>query len=228
MESSSSPTVRLFNALLVTMLAILTGLFSVRLQLIKPEDGDLKGMGFFIGSIAFPLLIFNTVATANIGAIDLGVIGACSLGKLFVLILTWLLTFVAYLPKRSRGQRILTAAVFAFFSVCSDDFAIGFPVIDALYSEEDMSIYITGNALVGSFIFVPLTIIGLAVGGALKGTGEGPEGLGCCRITRSILYDLATNPVLVMTCVGLLLKKHFKQHFRHFSRQIATSIFRFH
>ena len=206
MESSSSPTVRLFNALLVTMLAILTGLFSVRLQLIKPEDGDLKGMGFFIGSIAFPLLIFNTVATANIGAIDLGVIGACSLGKLFVLILTWLLTFVAYLPKRSRGQRILTAAVFAFFSVCSDDFAIGFPVIDALYSEEDMSIYITGNALVGSFIFVPLTIIGLAVGGALKGTGESPDGLGCCRITRSILYDLATNPVLVMTCVGLLLK----------------------
>ncbi len=202
MESSSSPTVRLFNALLVTMLAILTGLFSVRLQLIKPEDGDLKGMGFFIGSIAFPLLIFNTVATANIGAIDMGVIGACSLGKLVVLILTWLLTFVAYLPNRSRGQRILTAAVFAFFSVCSDDFAIGFPVIDALYTEEDMSIYITGNALVGSFIFVPLTIIGLAVGGALKGT----EGLGCCRIMRSILYDLATNPVLVMTCVGLLLK----------------------
>ena len=169
MESSSSPTVRLFNALLVTMLAILTGLFSVRLQLIKPEDGDLKGMGFFIGSIAFPLLIFNTVATANIGAIDLGVIGACSLGKLFVLILTWLLTFVAYLPKRSRGTTDFDcSSLLPFFSVCSDDFAIGFPVIDALYSEEDMSIYITGNALVGSFIFVPLTIIGLAVGGALK------------------------------------------------------------
>lgn len=203
-SNQSSPTLRLFNALLVTMLAILTGLFSVRLRLIRPEDGDLKGMGFFIGSIAFPLLIFNTVATANIGAIDLGVIGACSLGKICVGTMTWLLAFVAYLPKRSRGQRILTAAVFAFFSVASDDFAIGFPVIDALYKEEDMGIYITGNALVGSFLFVPLTIVGLAIGGALKGT-EG-QGSNYCRILGTILYDLATNPILVMTCVGLLLK----------------------
>ena len=28
-----------------------------------------------------------------------------------------------------------------------------------------------------------------------------------------------------MTCVGLLLKSIFKQHFRHFSRQIAKSHF---
>eukprot|EP00438_Fugacium_kawagutii_P035548 Skav214504 [mRNA] locus=scaffold1011:356928:371333:- [translate_table: standard] len=188
------------------MLAILSGLFSVRLNFVRPEDGDLKGMGFFIGSIAFPLLIFNTVATANIGAIDWGVIGACSLGKICVLSMTWFLAFVAYMPKRSRGQRILTAAVFAFFSVASDDFAIGFPVIDALYTEEDMdmSIYITGNALVGSFLFVPLTIIGLAIGGALKDTEEGS--VKCCRIWSTILYDLIRNPVLVMTCIGLLLK----------------------
>ena len=47
---------------------------------------------------------------------------------------------------RSRGQRILSASVFAFFAVASDDFAIGFPVIDALYVDLDMGIYITGNA----------------------------------------------------------------------------------
>ena len=202
---TASPTVRLFNALLVTMLAILTGLFCVRLRLIRPDEGDLKGMGFFIGSIAFPLLIFNTVATANIGAIDFGVIAACSLGKIAVMSLTWLLAFVAYLPHRSVGQRILTAAVFAFFAVASDDFAIGFPVIDALYGDEvDMSIYITGNALVGSFLFVPITIIAFAIGGALRGNNG--EASGCRAIGRTIIYDLVTNPVLVMTCVGLILK----------------------
>ena len=204
------PTVRLFHALLVTMLAILSGLICVRLRLISPDEGDLKGMGFFIGSIAFPLLIFNTVATANIGAIDLRVIAACSLGKIAVMSLTWLLAFMAYLPHRSRGQRILTASVFAFFAVASDDFAIGFPVIDALYGdEEDMSIYITGNALVGSFLFVPMTIIAFAIGGALRGSQE--EQPTCCVIARTIIYDLVTNPVLVMTCVGLLLKIIFTQ-----------------
>ena len=59
-------------------------------------------MGFFIGSISFPLLIFNTVATAAIDAIDLRVIAACSLAKLVVMAATWVLAFVAYEPSR-RG-----------------------------------------------------------------------------------------------------------------------------
>ena len=45
----ASPTMRLFNTLLVTMVAILVGFFCVRLQLITPEEGHLKGIGFFIG-----------------------------------------------------------------------------------------------------------------------------------------------------------------------------------
>ena len=39
----AAPTVRLFDALLATMVAILCGLVCVRLRLIRPEEGDLKG-----------------------------------------------------------------------------------------------------------------------------------------------------------------------------------------
>eukprot|EP00913_Durusdinium_trenchii_P028943 g27137.t2 len=197
----ASPTMRLFNTLLVTMVAILVGFFCVRLQLITPEEGHLKGIGFFIGSLVFPLLIFNTVATAELHSVNYGVIGACSLGKIAVMVLTWLLAYAVFQPRRSRGQRILTATVFAFFAVASNDFAIGFPVIDALY-EKDMSIYITGNALVGSFVFIPLTMIAFAIGGAIR-TGTGQS---YCQIFTNILYDLATNPVIFMTCAGLLFK----------------------
>ncbi|CAE7246193.1 unnamed protein product, partial [Symbiodinium sp. KB8] len=148
--------------------------------------------------MAFPLLIFNTIATAELGSLDLGVIGACSLAKattvvngcsccylplhtfryppsiviivlifklmsivaianivmiiciaVLVLGITWLLTYCAFRPERSHGQRILTSSVFAFFAIASDDFAIGFPVIDALYGKVlNMGIYIAGNALV--------------------------------------------------------------------------------
>ena len=38
-----------------------------------------------------------------------------------------------YLPRRTLGDRILTASVFASFAMASNDFAIGFPVVDALY-----------------------------------------------------------------------------------------------
>lgn len=198
---AGSPTFRLFNTLLATMVAILVGFFCVRLKVVKPAEGHLKGLGFFIGSMVFPLLIFNTVATAELHSVNYGVIAACSLGKVAVMILTWLLAYAAFQPKRSQGQRILTASVFAFFSVASNDFAIGFPVIDALY-DKDMSIYITGNALVGSFVFVPLTMIAFAIGGAIR-TGAGQSNW---QIFVNIMYDLSTNPVIFMTCAGLLFK----------------------
>lgn len=197
-----SPTFRLFNTLMATMVAILVGFFCVRLKVVKPAEGHLKGLGFFIGSMVFPLLIFNTVATAELHSVNYGVIAACSLGKIAVMILTWLLAYVAFQPKRSQGQRVLTASVFAFFSVASNDFAIGFPVIDALYPEKDMSIYITGNALVGSFVFIPLTMIAFAIGGAIR-TGAGQSNW---QIFVNIMYDLSTNPVIFMTCTGLLFK----------------------
>ena len=198
---AEAPTLRLFNTLLATMVAILVGFFCVRLKVILPDEGHLKGLGFFIGSMVFPLLIFNTVATAELHSVNYGVIAACSLGKVAVMILTWLLAYLVFQPKRSRGQRFLTASVFAFFSVASNDFAIGFPVIDSLY-DEDMSIYITGNALVGSFVFIPLTMIAFAIGGAIR-TGSGQSNV---QIFLNIIYDLATNPVIFMTCAGLLFK----------------------
>ena len=186
------------------MVAILVGFFCVRLKVIKPAEGHLKGLGFFIGSMVFPLLIFNTVATAELHSVNYGVIAACSLGKIAVMILTWLLAYVTFQPKRSQGQRILTASVLAFFSVASNDFAIGFPVIDALY-DKDMSIYIAGNALVGSFVFIPLTMIAFAIGGAIR-TGEGQSNW---QIFVNTIYDLSTNPVIFMTFAGLLFKIMF-------------------
>ena len=95
------------------MVAILVGLFCVRLKVVKPADGHLKGLGFFIGSMVFPLLIFSTVATAELHSVSYRVIAACSLGKIAVMILTWLVAYAVFQPKRSQGQRVLTASVFA-------------------------------------------------------------------------------------------------------------------
>ena len=64
------------------------------------------------GSLVFPLLIFNTVATAELHSVDYGVIGACSLGKIAVMVLTWLLAYAVFQPRR-RGRR----QVFGFFQV---------------------------------------------------------------------------------------------------------------
>merc|ERR1740129_2496275 len=124
---------------------------------IEPSQGDTKGIKFLQTNIAFPLLIFNTVATARLGSIDFGVVLACSLAKLLVYWGVWILSFRSYQPDRPKGQRFLTSTVFAFFAVAGDDFATGFPVINALYGSS-MVVYIAANSLVGSLLMVPMTL----------------------------------------------------------------------
>jgi hypothetical protein len=166
---------------------------------------------FFLGNVAFPLLIFDTVATANLGSIDFGVILACSAAKLVVYWGTWIVTFFMFKPFEATGQRVLTATVFSFFSIAGDDFATGFPVIDALYGSS-MTVYIAANSLVGSFLFVPMTLIMFQIGKGLRQRVEAPdEELPPKRgqMLRSILRNIMTNPVIIMTICGLIFQLVF-------------------
>lgn len=162
---ASSPTTRLLHTLVALFGAIILGYVAVRMQLVVPGNGDLRGAGFFVGKVAFPLLVFRMVATTSLGTTDPGTIIACTLGKAVVFVATFLFTFFAYQAKRSTGQRILSATIFAFFTVASNDFAVAFPVVNALYDPSiTMGIYIAANALVGVVLFMPITMVLLAIG----------------------------------------------------------------
>lgn len=219
-DNEGSATQRLSNTLLVTFAAVFIGFMSKRLGGLDPDQGDMKGFGFFIGTLAFPLLIWKTVATAKLGDADIGILAACTLGKALVMILTWGVTFFGYKRKRKTGQRIQTATVFSFFAIASNDFAIGFPVIDALYGpEENMGLYIAGNALVGSLVFVPIVMILFSVGGALQKQEveeeQAPKAGGASKCFL-ITLDVIRSPVIAMTLLGLLYKLFFSITLRRF------------
>merc|ERR1712224_179716 len=103
---------------------------------------------------------------------------------------------------RSQGQRILTAAVFGFFTVASNDFAIGFPVIVALYGEDsNTTIYIAANALISAIFFQPLTMTLLEVGKSIKAREEASSDstdihgrVEYCSIMKAIFV----NPVIAV------------------------------
>jgi len=208
-----SATTRLFNTLLVTFAAVFLGLACVRLGVISPGKGDMKGLGFLVGQIVFPLLIFKTVATARLGSVNFGVLAACTLGKVVTMAITWLATFFFYKAHRPLGDKFLTATVFSAYVISSNDFAVGFPVVDALYGEKvNMGIYITGNSLVGATFFVPLLTILFSIGVGLKQQAEdisdsadSRRGNKCLQIIRSIML----NPVILMTIAALLYKTIF-------------------
>jgi len=208
-----SATVRLFNTLLVTLFAVGLGFATVRLKFISPERGDTRGFGFFIGQIVFPCLVFKTVATATLGDVDWGVLLACTLGKAVVMAITWCSTFFFYQARSPKGQRMLNATVFAYFVMASNDFAIGFPVVQALYGEQaNMEIYIQGNALIGSLLFIPIVMILFTIGGALDKHDKAKTGLdeeareGVLQLISNIALQVALNPVIIMTLLGLVVK----------------------
>eukprot|EP00929_Paragymnodinium_shiwhaense_P065488 TRINITY_DN32821_c0_g1_i1.p1 TRINITY_DN32821_c0_g1~~TRINITY_DN32821_c0_g1_i1.p1 ORF type:complete len:768 (+),score=85.92 TRINITY_DN32821_c0_g1_i1:74-2377(+) len=209
--SGSDATTRLFNTLLVTFLAVFLGFAALRLKRIEPAKGDMKGFGFFIGEIVFPLLIFKTVATARLGDVDFSVLLACTLGKLCATSITWITTFVFYRREDPAGQRFLTATVFASYVICGNDFAIGFPVVKALYGKENMGVYIAGNALVGSLLFVPLLMVFFVIGTAMANNDapseeDGARTTSTPRMLFSVVRDIVKNPVIFMTLVGLAYK----------------------
>lgn len=197
--------------------AIILGFTCRQCGFIVPGNGDTRAVKFFVGNVAFPLLIFNTIATAKLGSIDFGVILACSLAKLVVYWSIWVASFCAYRPSRDRGQRFLTATVFAFFAIAGDDFATGFPVINALYGA-GMVVYIAANSLVGSLLMVPMTLVLFEVGRAMqlrdsRSPEHGGEEPGVSKLAQgtAIARNIATNPVIFMTCVGLCFQLFFGQ-----------------
>jgi hypothetical protein len=189
------------------MFAVFLGFIFVRLQVVDPKRGETKGFGFFIGQISYPMLVFKTCATAKFGSVDIGTVGACTLAKILVMLATWLAAFGTYGADRPRAKRILTASLFAFYVVTSNDFALGFPVINSVFNTADMGLYVAANALVTQVLFMPVVVVLLAIGtsmlnGIQQGEGGGRQGL--LGKALGVVRDIILNPAIAMTLGGML------------------------
>jgi len=192
---------------------VFLGYLCKRMQLIRPELGEMKGMGFFIGRIAFPLLVFKTIAKADFGAVDPMTILSCFLGKVTVWVLMWGIGFYAYQSSRSFGQKWLTATIFSYFVVSSDDFAVGFPVISAVYAGQNMVVYIAANALVSQAVLTPLATAMLAIGANLSqpaaertASGDSAPPPNKCMSILVVIREILLSPVVLMTLFGFFFK----------------------
>eukprot|EP00928_Gymnodinium_smaydae_P039852 TRINITY_DN27136_c0_g1_i1.p1 TRINITY_DN27136_c0_g1~~TRINITY_DN27136_c0_g1_i1.p1 ORF type:complete len:727 (-),score=128.15 TRINITY_DN27136_c0_g1_i1:99-2279(-) len=211
----------LAQVLLQTISALGLGFLSVGFGFVDEKRGDLQGMHFFIGRIALPLIVFRIIATGHLADVHFGVIAACNLGKVTVLLLTFFATYLGYRTRNSVGDRILTASVFGFFTTASNDLAIGFPVVHAVYGEE-MVVYIAANVLIFQTVIQPAVMIAFEIGEAVRAqslqstipssvslSSLTPTTMGAMRSQRSwwmllrrIAKAIAFNPILIATAAG--------------------------
>ena len=132
-----------------------------------------KGLGTFLFQVSLPCLIFHSVATMSFTGVNWWIWLALLLAKVCIFLLV---LCIGYWKKNLQ-----TGAVWAMFCTQSNDFALGLPLLKALYSTTNPSYptYIFLAAPISLVILNPVGFVLMEIGaGKQTGSesGEGGEG----------------------------------------------------
>ena len=121
----------LLPALLQIFLLVLAGHISASYDMMPP--GTLSVLGRWCSTFAQPALILNAIAKLDLGQANVGVLTGMLIAKVAVALLVYVIALYFAPGKTLRRSR---AALFVMTTVSSNDFALGLPIIDALYGSD--------------------------------------------------------------------------------------------
>ncbi|KAK2587818.1 hypothetical protein KPH14_003919 [Odynerus spinipes] len=193
-NASPDPTDNLYIALIQCFGIILCGYVAGRFDVITRSEAN--GLNTFVGTFALPSLIFTSLAKLDFTLVNWRFLLAVLLAKCCVFFIV--LTVSLLIKKPPNPGR---AALFAIFTTQSNDFAIGYPMIDALYrkTHPEYAAYLYLMAPISLAILNPIGFILLEIG---KRRSE--ENRHCWSMVYSVMKGVALNPVLFMTILGII------------------------
>ncbi|CAH1994416.1 unnamed protein product [Acanthoscelides obtectus] len=221
LENSVSASIdNLYPALTQCFFIIICGYFAGRVNLISETEA--KGINTFIGTFSLPSLIFMSLADLELSEVNwlflLSILIAKSIVFFSVIILTLLV---------SRPLNYGKAGIFAIFCTQSNDFAIGYPIVAALYknTHPEYATYLYLMAPISLAILNPVSFV-LMEAGKLRGRRNSAELLlndgelsnasnlhkQRCRLAISVTKSIFMNPIICMTILGVLGNLIFKHH----------------
>lgn len=220
----------LMVALLQVFGTVLLGVIVFRLQVLTPAD--MKGIGWLIGNVLFPIFIFRRCATLIVD-LDWSVVIAVVLSKYTVMVILYSLPV---LILRQKPTRFLTAASLMATGSMSNDGIFAIPVTKALFPSADPSTpspemnFLFGILVHNASIHTVILISAFAFGASKRDAEEasalmvpdaehsyaqpqdtvdptinvrGRRGRGLCS---SVLLSLGTNPIFGAAVLGLLVR----------------------
>ncbi|XP_034949435.1 integral membrane protein GPR155 [Chelonus insularis] len=191
---SDTPTDNLYLALIQCFAIILCGYIAGRLEIITKTEAN--GLNTFVGTFALPSLIFLSLAKLDFSLVNWKFLLAVFLAKACVFIVVLGVSLMVTRPVHP-GR----AALFAIFATQSNDFAIGYPMIDALYGDThpEYAAYLYLMAPISLAILNPIGFVLLEIG--KRRTGAEQSGW---KLVGSIVKGIALNPILAMTVLGII------------------------
>jgi hypothetical protein len=165
------------------------GYGAVRAGVFAPPD--MKVLGKYVLNIALPALLFNTVATRDLGEIlNLGYITVFALGGLLTICVTWL-----WFTLQGTGPARRAIAVMG--STCPNSGFVGYPVMLLVFPDL-AGVVLALNMVVENFLLIPLCLM-------LLEASRDRQDKSLLRIAGRIILGVLKRPMVIGLMLGLLV-----------------------
>ncbi|KAK2857454.1 hypothetical protein Q7C36_005373 [Tachysurus vachellii] len=191
---------RLFPALLECFGIILCGYVAGRSEVIG--TGQSRSLGSFVSCFALPALLFKNMVQLQFGNVVWSFLWSVLIAKVCVFVLVCVLTLLVASPEGRFGK----AGLFAIFTTQSNDFALGYPIVDALYcgSHPEYAQYLYLVAPVSLMLLNPL---GFALCELQRWRQCPDHNYSKLHIVSTVFLRVLKNPIVFMVLVGIV--SHF-------------------
>ncbi|XP_053122925.1 integral membrane protein GPR155 isoform X2 [Hemicordylus capensis] len=221
--TSSSPSMsisKLFPALLQCFGIILCGYIAGRVNIITSTQA--KGLGNFVSRFALPALLFKNMVILNFSNVNWSFLYSILVAKASVFFLVCVLTLLVATPER----RFSKAGLFPIFATQSNDFALGYPIVEALY-QTTYPEYLQYIYLVAPISLMMLNPLGFIFCEIQKSRDNQNLSHSKIKIVGLGLLRVLQNPIVFMVFIGIasnfLLSQKIPEYLENFLDGLASS-----
>ncbi|NXD91330.1 GP155 protein, partial [Chaetorhynchus papuensis] len=197
--TSSTPSMsisRLFPALLECFGIILCGYIAGRANIITSTQA--KGLGNFVSRFALPALLFKNMVVLNFSNVNWSFLYSVLVAKAAVFFLVCVLTLLVASPE----NRFSKAGLFPIFATQSNDFALGYPIVEALY-QTTYPEYLQYIYLVAPISLMMLNPLGFIFCEIQKWRNNRTVSQSKIKIVGLALLRVLQNPIVFMVFIGI-------------------------
>ncbi|XP_058405269.1 integral membrane protein GPR155 [Diceros bicornis minor] len=195
-DSPSMSITRLFPALLECFGIVLCGYIAGRANVITSTQA--KGLGNFVSRFALPALLFKNMVILNFSNVDWAFLYSILIAKGAVFLIVCVLTLLVASPD----SRFSKAGLFPIFATQSNDFALGYPIVEALY-QTTYPEYLQYIYLVAPISLMMLNPIGFIFCEIQKSKDAQNVSQNKIKIMGLGFLRVLQNPIVFMVFIGI-------------------------
>lgn len=208
---------KLYSALIECFTVILAGYLAGCTGMIKPKYGN--GIKVFVWNLCLPSMVLLGMWELNFREVNWKFLSCIFIAKVTIFFLVLVITLLAYRPVN-----LGVAGIYGIFTTASNDFALGYPILKALYGNESLYLkYI--------YLFAPISLAFLnPIGFILMETHNAntltnlPQRQSKLMRFLHIFIDVIRNPIVMMTILGIACNLIFGQEVPGILKNILTEL----